>query len=82
MDRVERGLDDLGIVFVTEYSKGQMMQELRNRSIIFNHITYQTSHVYICQNHPLAGSREIDIESSILLSPMTGLQIRIPLILT
>ena len=33
MDRVERGLDDLGIVFVTEYSKGQMMQELRNRSI-------------------------------------------------
>ena len=34
MDRVERGLDDLGIVFVTEYSKGQMMQELRNRSII------------------------------------------------
>ena len=39
MDRVERGLDDLGIVFVTEYSKGQMMQELRNRSIIFNHIT-------------------------------------------
>ena len=26
MDRVERGLDDLGIVFVTEYSKGQMMQ--------------------------------------------------------
>lgn len=25
MDRVERGLDDLGIVFVTEYSKGQMM---------------------------------------------------------
>ena len=65
MDRVERGLDDLGIVFVTEYSKGQMMQELRNRNIIFNHITYQTSHVYICQNHPLAGSREIDIEDLI-----------------
>ena len=65
MDRVERGLDDLGIVFVTEYSKGQMMQELRNRSIIFNHITYQTSHVYICRNHPLAGSREIDIEDLI-----------------
>ena len=63
--RVERGLDDLGIVFVTEYSKGQMMQELRNRSIIFNHITYQTSHVYICQNHPLAGSREIDMEDLI-----------------
>ena len=65
MDRVERGLDDLGIVFVTEYSKGQMMQELRNRSIIFNHITYQTSHVYICRNHPLAGSREIDMEDLI-----------------
>ena len=42
-----------------------MMQELRNRSIIFNHITYQTAHVYICCNHPLAGSREIDIEDLI-----------------
>ena len=42
-----------------------MMQELRNRNIIFNHITYQTSHVYICQNHPLAGSCEIDIEDLI-----------------
>ena len=31
MDRVERGLDDLGIVFVTEYSKGQMMQELHSK---------------------------------------------------
>lgn len=55
----------LASIFVTEYSKGQMMQELRNRSIIFNHITYQTSHVYICQNHPLAGSREIDMEDLI-----------------
>ena len=62
---VDIDLDDLGIVFVTEYSKGQMMQELRNRSIIFNHITYQTSHVYICRNHPLAGSREIDMEDLI-----------------
>ena len=49
LDRVERGLDDLGIIFFTEHSKGQMIQELRNRGIIFNHIVYQTAHVYLCQ---------------------------------
>jgi len=65
LDRVERGLDDLGIIFFTEHSKGQMIQELRNRGIIFNHIVYQTAHAYICQNHPLANSQEINIEEMI-----------------
>ena len=50
---------------IRDSERGQMMQELRNRNIIFNHITYQTSHVYICRNHPLAGSREIDMEDLI-----------------
>lgn len=65
LDRVERGLDDLGIIFFTEHSKGQMIQELRNRGIIFNHIVYQTAHAYLCQNHPLANNTEINIEEII-----------------
>ena len=55
----------MGIIFFTEHSKGQMIQELRNRGIIFNHIVYQTAHAYICQNHPLANSQEINIEEMI-----------------
>lgn len=69
LDRVERGLDDLGIIFFTEHSKGQMIQELRNRGIIFNHIVYQTAHAYICQNHPLANSQEIAVIFGGLLGP-------------
>ena len=66
LDRVERGLERFGnYFFFTEHSKGQMIQELRNRGIIFNHIVYQTAHAYICQNHPLANSQEINIEEMI-----------------
>lgn len=65
LNRVERGLDDVGIIFFTEHSKGQMIQELRNRGIIFNHIVYQTAHAYLCQDHPLAKNTEIDIEELI-----------------
>ena len=68
LDRVERGLDDLGIIFFTEHSKGQMIQELRNRGIIFNHIVYQTAHAYLCQNHPLANNTEINIEENGLVT--------------
>lgn len=65
MNRVERGVDDLGIIFFTERSKGQLIQELRNRNIIFNHINYRIAHVYVCQNHPLGSHTEIDIEELI-----------------
>lgn len=61
-DQVEKGLADLGIIFFAEQSKGQMMQELRGRGIIFNHIAYRTAHVYLDRNHPLAGCSQIRTE--------------------
>lgn len=48
--RIQQGPDDAGV---------------KEQKHHFNHITYQTSHVYICRNHPLAGSREIDMEDLI-----------------
>lgn len=62
LDRVERGFDDIGLIFFGEESKGQMMQELRNRGMIFNHISYKRAHVYIDKTHPLAGKKEIRTE--------------------
>lgn len=62
LERVEKGMDDLGIIFFAEQSKGQMVQELRNRGLIFNHISYKKAHVYISRNHPLAAEKEIHME--------------------
>lgn len=63
--QVEKGLADLGIIFFAEPLKGQMMQELRGRGIIFNHIAYQTAHVYLHKAHPLADCRQIRTEDII-----------------
>ncbi len=59
LDRLEKGLDDLGIIFFTEKRKSQMIQELRNRGLIFNHIAYKKAHVYLNTAHPLAKKKEI-----------------------
>lgn len=64
-EQVEKGLADLGIIFFAEQSKGQMMQELRGRGIIFNHIAYRTAHVYVCGDHPLAGCEQMRTEEII-----------------
>lgn len=62
LERVEKGMDDLGIIFFSEKTKGQMIQELRNRGILFNHIAYRKAHVYLCDGHPLANEKEIHME--------------------
>lgn len=62
LERVEKGMDDLGIIFFAEQSKGRMVQELRNRNLIFNHISYKCAHAYISEKHPLAGCQEIHVE--------------------
>lgn len=62
LERVEKGMDDIGIIFFAEESKGRMVQELRNRNLIFNHISYKRAHVYISEKHPLAGSESIHVE--------------------
>lgn len=64
-EQVEKGLADLGIIFFAKQLKGQMMQELRRRGLIFNHISYQTAHVYLHKTHPLADSSHIRIEDII-----------------
>lgn len=64
-EQVEKGLADLGIIFFAEQLKGQMMQELRVRGIIFNHTAYRTAHVYLHKDHPLAGRKQIRTEEII-----------------
>ena len=64
-EQVEKGLADLGVIFFAEQLKGQMMQELRGRGIIFNHISYRTAHAYLHKAHPLAECSQIRIEEII-----------------
>lgn len=65
LDQVEKGMAEVGIIFFSEQTKGQMVQELRGRGIIFNHIGYKTAHVYVCENHPLSGCSQIIAEDII-----------------
>lgn len=62
LERVARGMDDFGIIFFAEQSKGKLIQELRNKGLIFNHISYKRAHVYISKTHPLAAEKEVMIE--------------------
>ena len=63
LEQVEKGLADLGFIFFAEPSKGQMVQELRAKGMIFNHIAYRRAHVYLWEGHPLASQQEIQLEA-------------------
>lgn len=53
LENVEKGISDIGIIFYTENSKSVMIQELRKKDLIFNHIKYQKPHIYVRKGHPL-----------------------------
>lgn len=53
LENVEKGISDIGVIYYTERSKSAMIQELRMKNLIFNHITYQKPHVYLRNGHPL-----------------------------
>ncbi len=53
LENVERGISDIGVIYYKERSKGAMIQELRMKNLIFNHITYQNTHAYLRKEHPL-----------------------------
>ncbi len=65
LEQVEKGLVDLGVIFFAEQMKGQMIQELRGRGIIFDHIAYRRAHVYLHKDHPLVGCSQIRTEDII-----------------
>lgn len=54
LENVEKGISDIGIIFYTENSKSVMIQELRKKDLIFNHIKYQKPHIYVRKGHPLS----------------------------
>jgi DNA-binding transcriptional LysR family regulator len=65
LENVEKGISDIGIIFYTVKSKNIMIQELRKKDLIFNHIIYKKPHIYVRKGHPLSEknsvhSREIE----------------------
>lgn len=59
LENVEKGISDIGIIFHTEKSKNIMIQELKKKDLIFNHITYQKPHVYVREGHPLSAKTSV-----------------------
>lgn len=53
LDNVEKGISDVGVIFYTKSSKNVMIQELRKKDLIFNHLAYQKPHIYVRKGHPL-----------------------------
>ncbi|WP_276850229.1 LysR family transcriptional regulator [Enterocloster lavalensis] len=62
LERVDRGMDDLGIIFFSGQRREQMMQEFRNRHLTYHHLSYKKAHIYLSQTHPLAKYQEIPME--------------------
>lgn len=61
LENIEKGISDIGVIYYTQKSKGAMVQELRNKNLIFNHIAYGKTHVYIRKEHPLSHKNKIRI---------------------
>lgn len=59
LENVEKGISDVGIIFYTEKSKNVMIQELRKKDLIFNHIAYHKPHIYMRKGHPLSGNDSV-----------------------
>lgn len=64
LENVEKGLSDIGVIFYTEDTKSMMIQELRKKDLIFNHIAYQKPHVYVRKGHPLSAKKTIHVRET------------------
>jgi DNA-binding transcriptional LysR family regulator len=62
LEDVEGGASDLGILFYYLDVKSILIQELRNRNLIFNHIAYQPPHIYVRRGHPLTDKTSVTTE--------------------
>ena len=66
MDNVENGTSDAGFLFYDENVKSILIQELRRRGLLFNHIAYDRPHIYVSRGHALADRDEVraaDVET-------------------
>ena len=59
IENVSSGKSEIGIIFFTISAKSMFMQEIERRSLIFHHIDYANMHIYVHQNHPLAGQPSV-----------------------
>ncbi len=61
VDNVDSLRSDIGILFFTESAKGVLLQDMRKRDMIFNHLSYGNMHIYVHTSHPLAARREVTL---------------------
>lgn len=54
LKEVENGISDIGLLFFYDSVKNIVIQDLRYRGMVFNHIAYTKPHAYFHCDHPLA----------------------------
>lgn len=59
LTNVESGASDIGFLYYYSDVKNIMIQELRKREMLFHHIAYGKPHIYVADNHPLAGRQTV-----------------------
>ena len=62
LETLDNGKSDIGMVFFTESAKGVMVQDIRRRGMLFNHISYRPMHIYVHQDHPLANKASVSMK--------------------
>lgn len=62
LDHVENKIAEIGIIFFTQSAKSMLLQDIRRRDMIFNHIAYTNMHIYVHKNHPLAYEKSVTRE--------------------
>ena len=62
LGEVETGVSEVGLLFYFLSAKNIVIQDLRNRGMVFNHIAYRKPHLYAHCSHPLAGRVSVTTE--------------------
>ncbi len=62
LGEVETGVSEVGLLFYFLSTKNIVIQDLRNRGMVFNHIAYRKPHLYVHRSHPLAGRVSVTTE--------------------
>ena len=62
IEEVSNGKSNLGILYVSEANKDQMIQMLAAKNLIFNHLSECNALVYLHKNHPLSKNKLITLE--------------------
>lgn len=59
IENVEKGIADIGIISFSKVNSSVILNEMKNRGIVYHKLMQKTPHVYIREGHPLSEKENI-----------------------